>query len=1026
MNFFTNILSSVTLIISARSFTTSSARCQRPDHFMYRSIDWNQVESGKYAVVDPLDSTNILYLSQREYVIQSRVVMSNDMTLVVLATPRDKRPTSSTSAPTSSDTDNDPKNSPRATFRDRQNHRRTHRLFVSSDRENRVGRLRAAFESIMLKYTSTKIGSKKQLRTMTPGSKKGERAVPMIAFNHRNVGELILDWGSLLWYRFFGVKTSKAFSKALVSLGSHLAILVLHQGQLQTVLRLKITLHCVLAYVAGAPMQSTSELGIRIKLINGLPASLPASTRQAIRSGDITVLRIWISLLNIYRGLEAEHPPADIGAITAPRWDESSSVLWEEFKSFCKWAPFQVFHNLQELREDPNKLVPKDPYASSKSGPNGPALQACRVDLFTWLLKGSWKLGYFENRKITLDNQFEEWHEWMFYLFDNFDPVLRSTELGAYIAEVDENLFSVVQNMIQYFEPEIVGPQIAHTDMKKLFEAKWDYSDGQTKPRWAIKDGLEAPSLAKLVALYEPAGKVRNIVTFDWWSQLLFAPVHKMLMTLLKSLSTDATFDQDKAVQEFSKRGFKYIASLDLKSATEWIPQQLYLVLMEVLIGPKPAKLWLDLLTLREITPVKDFFVATRAWTIRYTRGQPMGALSSWSAMAIVHHMLVQFSAHLVGHFPFNDYLVLGDDIIIGDKDVAESYKYVCGDLGVKIGLPKSYVSRKGFGNFAAQSFLGSVNISPVSISEELVIRGPAPRTEQALRFLRRGFWSLGDAGWLSDLLKLMLHKPAYEQVVSKRRKGHLDPLVQVAFMAVFGVPERTKVHSAEIQGFSVMSFFGGLNLSMKFFSMPFKQAWGGLIGDSVQVKEMLISALLLKAKQLMKQFQPLDERLQELTSMLQQQPVTGSITAFPSDLFLPERQYLRHVILPYETFERTLERFLSWERKYMDLVGACLGLEDPFTDSVRAEQFIGIPLDVAYTGLLEAEAELLVSLDSLLGGEVPVHEVDPDASVRSLDRLLQNLGHLSEIAQMPTSALDPNEVPGDWLQNTLVFTKSH
>jgi len=1025
MNFFISLLSTYGQFSQARTFSCTSACSQRPDHFMFRLIDWVQVESGKYAVVDPLDSTNILYLSQREYVIQSRVVMSNDMTFVILATPRDKRPTSAASAPQSS-TDPDNQNSPRATFRERQRHRRTHNLFVSSDRENRVGRLRSSFESILLKYTSTRVGSKKQLRTMTPGAGKSERSVPMIAFNHRNVGELILDWGSLLWYRFFGVKTSKAFSKALVVLGQHLAILVRHQGQLQTVLRLKVTLHCVLAYVAGSPMKTTESLGIRIKLIHGLPSSLPASTRQAIRSGNIAVLRVWISLLNMYRGLHAEHPPADIGAITAPRFDESKSVLFEQFKAFCLWAPFQVFKGLQKVREDPNKLIPTDPYASSKSGPNGQALFACRADLICWLLKGSWKLGYFADRKITSENSYVEFMDWFFYLQDMFDPVLRETELGAYIAEVDPEIFSMVRNMVQYFDIEIIGPQVANTDLKGLFELKWDYRDGLTKPRWAIQDGIYAPSLAKLIALYEPAGKVRNIVTFDWWSQLLFSPVHKILMELLRSLSSDATFDQDAAVNEFSKRGYKYIASLDLKSATEWIPQQLYHCIMSVIIGPVPAKLWLDLLSLREITPSEDFWVASRAWTVRYTRGQPMGALSSWSAMAIVHHMLVQFSAYLVGHFPFSDYLVLGDDIIIAEKEVAESYKYVCGDLGVKIGLPKSYISRKGFGNFAAQSFLGSVNISPVSISEELVIRGPAPRVEQALRFLRRGFWSLGDASWLSDLLKLMLHKTAYEQIISKRREGHLDPLVQVAFMAVFGVPERTKVHSAEIQGFSIRSFFGGLNLSMKFFSMPFMQAWGGLMDDSVQIKEMLISALLLKAKQLMKQFLPLDARLQELTSMLQQQPVTGSITAYPSDLFLPERQYLRHIILPYETFERSLKKMLSWERKYLDLVGACLGLETPFTDSNRAEEYIGIPLDVAYNGLLEAESELLVSLDSLLGKEVPVHEVDPDASVRSLDRLLQNFEHLSEVAQMPASALDPNEIPEDWLRNTFVFTKSH
>jgi hypothetical protein len=681
------------------------------------------------------------------------------------------------------------------------------------------------------------------------------------------------------------------------------------------------------------------------------------------------------------------------------------------------------------MKADKEALIPKGPYVSTKKGPNGTSLKAHRADLICWMLKGSWSLGYFSDRNVTLENSIDEFGLWMLWLQYNWPTVLEQTELGQYMLEVTPDLYSLVENSINYFEIELLSsPTLLESDIGHLFKGVWDYSDGLTKPRWAVKQGLNAPSLAKLVVLYEPAGKVRNIVTFDWWSQFLFMPIHKFMMNLLKELDTDATFDQDGKVNEFAKRKYRYIASLDLKAATEWIPQQLYESLMVCMLGQKVAKVWLNLLTLREITPVKDCFLAAKSDTIRYTRGQPMGALSSWAAMALVHHMLVQFCAYLDNQFPFYDYLVLGDDVIIGCRGVAETYKRVCQDLGVKIGLPKSYESRKGFGNFAAQSFLGDVNLSPVSISEEIVIRGPAPRTEQVLRFLRRGFWSLGDAGWFSSLLRLMLHKPAYEQIVKHRREGKMDPLAQMAFMAVFGVPERTKVHSSEIQGFSISSFFGGLTLDMKAFSMPFKPVWSSIVGTSTNVKEMLISACLLKAKTILKRLVPLDEALQEVKMQLQQDPLYGRITALPSGLLLPENQYLRHVVMPFDVFGELTEKCLAWERQYMDLIQRCLQFEtDPHLTAKSAEEFLCIPLDVAYTGLLEADDTLQMSLDAL-GVERPDLERDPDSAIRSFDRLLYHYEHLCEIAKMSEDMFQSSTESWteDLTRSDLTLTKGH
>lgn len=172
---------------------------------------------------------------------------------------------------------------------------------------------------------------------------------------------------------------------------------------------------------------------------------------------------------------------------------------------------------------------------------------------------------------------------------------------------------------------------------------------------------------------------------------------------------------------------------------------------MGPLLGLHVVGPWLRLLVERDIHPASSYWVSSNANTFRYARGQPMGALSSWPVMALAHHLLVQFSAYLVGwRHRFDDYLVLGDDVIIANKAVAEVYVRVLEDLGVKIRLNESFISEKGFGNFTGRSFLGKYDLSPISLSEEVAVRGPSARVGMALRSMHRGLWSLSDAGWLN------------------------------------------------------------------------------------------------------------------------------------------------------------------------------------------------------------------------------------------------------------------------------------
>lgn len=65
----------------------------------------------------------------------------------------------------------------------------------------------------------------------------------------------------------------------------------------------------------------------------------------------------------------------------------------------------------------------------------------------------------------------------------------------------------------------------------------------------------------------------------------------------------------------------------------------------------------------------------------------------------------------------FSSYLVLGDDIVIFDKKVADKYLDVMTDLGVGINIVKSVISYDSF-EFAKRFYCQGVDLSPVSFKE--------------------------------------------------------------------------------------------------------------------------------------------------------------------------------------------------------------------------------------------------------------------------------------------------------------------
>lgn len=60
--------------------------------------------------------------------------------------------------------------------------------------------------------------------------------------------------------------------------------------------------------------------------------------------------------------------------------------------------------------------------------------------------------------------------------------------------------------------------------------------------------------------------------------------------------------------------------------------------------------------------------------------------------MALTHHCIVRMAGVMVGISKFRNYLILGDDIVIANKLVAESYISIMEGLGVAISKPKCVI----------------------------------------------------------------------------------------------------------------------------------------------------------------------------------------------------------------------------------------------------------------------------------------------------------------------------------------------
>lgn len=192
--------------------------------------------------------------------------------------------------------------------------------------------------------------------------------------------------------------------------------------------------------------------------------------------------------------------------------------------------------------------------------------------------------------------------------------------------------------------------------------------------------------------IQEAGYKLRSVANPSRLHQLVLQPLGDALFSLLRHLPWDCTFDQSKpldALQASLKAG-KTVHSVDLSSATDLFPLEVQMAVLERLFGN--SRQFLDYF--REVS---------RGWWslpsglpvdndhITWTKGQPLGLYPSFASFGITHGLLLLGLSNKPSYD--GDFYVLGDDVVILDDDLYQSYIDALASMKCDISLSKSISS---------------------------------------------------------------------------------------------------------------------------------------------------------------------------------------------------------------------------------------------------------------------------------------------------------------------------------------------
>lgn len=470
--------------------------------------------------------------------------------------------------------------------------------------------------------------------------------------------------------------------RAVVVIFRKFSFLASTQGIKGLVIHLKACSVLLAQASGGHNIKDSGKLNCRISRTNkGIPRFILASDRLMIRQGSLALEKFYQTVFNLYRILDYLGKPK-LETITAPLSVPSAPIIME-------LKPL-IPHFVSAI------LRLSNPFPHREGGVTWVVLTRVvtpgRPAVMEWLIER-----YATLEPLWLAKSAAGTHH---------DGIQVSSHPYLMIRTVATLMKSPVWRSFEYF----LSLLPVYSPFLKAFLACKDAAH-LFKPLF---------TLGKLGIKEEAAGKVRLFAMAPTWFQLLLKPLHDCIFAILRGVPQDGTFDQLRPLAGHTK--YRYAASLDLTAATDrlWIEIQRWLI-AELTGSDRFAEAWAGLLTGVEYSIHSMKYGLNEI--CKYSVGQPMGALSSWPSLAITHHFLVQAAAWRSGAVPlgtwFEDYAILGDDLVIFNREVAIGYRKIISLIGMNIGLHKSILSNNGSViEFAKRIFHSGVDVSPVPFKE--------------------------------------------------------------------------------------------------------------------------------------------------------------------------------------------------------------------------------------------------------------------------------------------------------------------
>jgi len=484
------------------------------------------------------------------------------------------------------------------------------------------------------------------------------------------------------------------------------------------------TCYLLLQHAAGGMVDASPwALGANVsRTRRGIPRIINPQHRSLIAKGDVRVIGFWLTLFGLYRVIEFK------GALKLRTITDPGVNIQEFREGWVKWVP-DFYRRLRLTTKDDLKLVPTkdlDPMSIPfirKASPNSGG--------FASVMALPWDIALF-----------------------GADPEMKSALL-RWINLVDGLDFLWALKPIWKAHDLVVDWAWEKYRSKResgenkdcpLFN-RWDETVKtiEDRRRWHLESywGDRRSSFGALGFKEEP-GKIRVFAMVSLITQTLMAPLHKWIFSKLRLIATDGTFNQVAPIERLLGRigDADFVASYDLSAATDRLPLQLQVDLLEPLLGAELSALWAFLLVGRPYRlprVAKSYNLGITS--VFYAVGQPMGALSSWAMLALTHHAIVQYAAskadlRLQGWFI--RYAVLGDDVVIADRAVAAEYLRIMKAIGVEISLAKSLVSCTSSLEFAKRTWIRKREVTPISLAEMLVGLRNVGALEQLVRKISR------------------------------------------------------------------------------------------------------------------------------------------------------------------------------------------------------------------------------------------------------------------------------------------------